>query len=101
MDALTESGGALVNSGFDSSMLQIQYAGTGTVKVSGGVSTAAMIYAPNAGVQLTGGSDFYGSILSKTLDDSGGTDIHYDKSLSSKFSTAGNYMLSSFTWKKY
>jgi hypothetical protein len=59
-----------------------------------------MLYAPNASANLVGGSSFYGSILSKTIDVSGGTALHYDKHSPDDFGTAGNFMLSAFTWKK-
>ncbi len=59
-----------------------------------------MLYAPLADAQLTGGSDFYGSLLAKQIDVQGGTNIHYDRHSPANFGTAGNFMLSSFTWKK-
>jgi hypothetical protein len=38
----------------------------------------AIVNAPNAAVVLHGGADFYGSILANTIDDSGGTNLHFD-----------------------
>jgi hypothetical protein len=95
------TGGTVTNASFIPSNFQILYGGTGTVKLSGGSATAEMLYAPNAAASLTGGSNLYGSILAKTVDDSGGTKIHYDRHLQTTFDSAGNFMLSSFTWKKY
>ena len=60
-----------------------------------------MVFTPNADVQLTGGSHFYGAILGATVKDAGGTHFHYDRSLQDDFFVSGNYMLSAFTWKKY
>jgi len=94
------SGGTVTNPSYKPDLLQIQYAGTGTVKLSGGSSTALMLYAPDAAAQLVGGSDFYGSVLSKTIDVQGGTAVHYDRHSPKDFGTAGNFMLSAFTWKK-
>ena len=68
--------------------------------VTGGASTSMMVYAPEASAQLVGGADFYGSLLAKFLDVSGGTKVHYDKHSPQDFGTAGNFMLSSFSWKK-
>jgi hypothetical protein len=41
----------------------------------------AVVYAPNAAVTLTGGSDFFGAILGQTVTDAGGPAIHYDLNL--------------------
>jgi hypothetical protein len=94
------SGGVVTNGTFDPGNLQIVYAGTNTVKVSGGTGTSAMVFTPNAAVALTGGSDFYGAILGASVTDAGGTHFHYDRHLANDFFTIGAYMLSSFTWKK-
>jgi hypothetical protein len=71
--------------------------------MSGGTASSAIIDAPNSAVTLSGGADFYGTVLGKTLDDSGGTIIHYDQQLNSLYSTqsTGNPLLTSFSWKKY
>jgi len=95
------TGGTTSNTTYDPSLFQILYSGTGTVKLAGGAATAATVYVPNASAQLSGGSDFYGSILAATVADTGGTAIHYDRHLSQSFFTVGNYMLNSFTWKKF
>jgi hypothetical protein len=55
----------------------------------------------NASINLSGGTDFYGSLLGATLNVSGGAKVHYHRHLSTAFFTVGNQMLSSFTWKKY
>jgi hypothetical protein len=94
------TGGSVSNTSFVSSRFQLQYAGTQNMKLNGGASTAMMVYAPDASSQLSGGSNFYGSILTKTIDVSGGTDVHYDKHAPNDFGSAGNFMLSSFTWKR-
>ena len=86
---------------YDPSTFQIQYAGTGEVKLNGGAKTVAIVYAPKAAASLNGGGDFYGSVVAKTVDDHGGAKIHYDRRLSSEFWIVGNPMMSSFSWKKY
>lgn len=57
---------------------QINYAGAGTLTFTGGASTYAIVNAPNAAVKLNGGSDFYGTIMANTIDDSGGVHLHFD-----------------------
>jgi hypothetical protein len=95
------TGGTLQNPTFKPGQFEILYPGDGNVKISGGTSTAAMVFAPNAAVSLHGGSHFYGAILGATVTDTGGTHFHYDRSLQDDFFVIGNWMLSAFSWKKY
>jgi Tfp pilus assembly protein PilX len=93
--------GGFANASFDASKLQILYGGTGTIEMIGGPNAAATIYAPNARVVMEGNADFYGSILSKTYYAQGDASVHYDVSLQSNLFTLGNWVMSSFSWKKY
>jgi hypothetical protein len=102
------SGGGNVNAtvgtgitGFDPSRLQIEYAGSAEIDLVGGNTIAATVYAPNASVKTVGNGSLYGSILGSTFADGGGATINYDASMSTKFSVLGNFMLTSFSWKKY
>jgi Tfp pilus assembly protein PilX len=95
------SGGSFSNTSFDPSKFQILYAGTGNIEATGGSGAAVTIYAPNAAITMHGTADIYGSILSRTYLDTGGATVHYDRSLSSKFFTLSNYVMTSFSWKKY
>lgn len=95
------SGGTTTNSSYIPKKLQIVYAGTDNVKVAGGAAASMMVFAPNAAIKLTGGGDLYGAVLGKTIDDGGGTSIHYDRDLPTEFYVAWNTMMSSFSWKKY
>jgi hypothetical protein len=101
------SGGEISNKTMDPSLIQIQYGGTGTIKLSGGTQQAAVIYAPNAAATFKGNASLYGEIVAATIDDSGGANMYYDRNLATKglFTTtlyfAGNPMLSTFTWSKY
>jgi hypothetical protein len=95
------TGGADINASFDPSRLQILYAGTGEIKLTGGNTIAATIYAPAASADTHGNGKFYGSILSATFTDAGNTNFYYDRNLQKKFKTLGNYMMTSFSWKKY
>lgn len=101
--ALDLSGGGVANATFVPSNLIFNYAGTQPINLTGGTSTAGVVDAPNSAVTLAGGADFYGSVISSTLTDSGGTSIHYDQQLATMFSTqsTGTPLLTSFSWKKY
>jgi hypothetical protein len=86
--------------------LQIQYGGSGTVKLAGGAQTAAVVYAPNAQISLTGGSNFMGSLIGATVSDTGGTNIYYDRNLSKTniptlAAIVGNFMMDSFSWSRF
>jgi hypothetical protein len=98
---ITITGQGLVNATFRPTDLQFIYGGTGQVKLAGGDNTAGLFYAPNATGSISGGADLYGAIVVKQLTETGGAAIHYDRSLSRTAMTAGNYMLSAFTWKSY
>jgi len=95
------TGNGLQNPTLNPSYFQINYAGTGTIKIAGNNESAAVVYAPSASVTLTGGSDFYGAILGKTVTDAGGTAIHYDLNLANSSYIVSNYMLDSFNWQKF
>jgi hypothetical protein len=58
--------------------IQFNYPGSGQINMVGGPSAYAVINAPYASVKMNGGSDFYGTIMANTLDDSGGVNLHFD-----------------------
>jgi hypothetical protein len=60
------------------SNIQINYAGTGSVSITGGPYMLCVVNAPNAAVSIGGGADFYGTIMASTIDDHGGTNLHFD-----------------------
>lgn len=92
-------GGATANETFDPSLFRIHYAGTGTLKLTGGTTTSAIVYAPLASATVAGGADFYGSILAAAVTVTGGAQLHYDRRLSRDFFIVGPQMMSSFTWR--
>jgi hypothetical protein len=94
------TGGSFSNGSYNASLFQIDYAGTGQVILTGNTTAAAMVYAPNAAGTLLGNNDFYGSIVTATLNVAGNAHIHYDKNLSRTFFTVGNTMMSGFSWKR-
>jgi hypothetical protein len=86
---------------WDPSKFQIMYAGTSLIKLRGNNDLAATIYAPNSLVDLASSYDVWGSILANKYTNTGGAMVHYDTSLSAKYKTLGNRVMSSFSWKKY
>ncbi len=75
------SGGGLYNPTGVPENLQFVYAGTGDFKLSGGSGSYAVLYAPKSKVTISGGGDWYGAMVVGTLTNSGGSSVHYDRSL--------------------
>jgi hypothetical protein len=96
------TGGGVANATLNPANFQISYAGTGTVNVKGGAQASALIYAPNCTFSFnSAGGDWYGAVIAKTMTDMGGAAVHYDRRLATEFQMVGNYMVSSFDWKKF
>jgi Tfp pilus assembly protein PilX len=93
-------GGLINNTGFNAASFQLQYGGSGTVKVAGGANAVGVVYAPNATLNMTGGSNWYGAVICQTMSDMGGTTVNYDQNLQKQAATVSSWMLDSFTWKK-
>jgi Tfp pilus assembly protein PilX len=51
------------------------------IVLAGGPTATAAVYAPNALVKFAGGSDFYGSMVGRSVTINGNTNFHYDKAL--------------------
>ena len=85
------SGGSVSNLSNIANNFLINYAGTGTIKLSGGAKTYITLDAPNADVQIQGGTDLYGSIIAKTISDLGGTHYHFDTNSKLGPPSNGNY----------
>ena len=95
-------GGGVSNPSLNPQNLQFVYAGTGNIKITGGTDTAALIYAPNASAALSGAStEFYGAIVTNKVTATGGFTLNYDRRLQNMVMTAGNPMMTSFTWKTF
>jgi hypothetical protein len=87
---------------YDASNLQFVYGGDkGTIFMKGNSNAAATLYAPNANATFQGSVSFYGSLIAKKLTLAGNFVLNYDSSLAAGAYTAGNPMISSFSWKKY
>ncbi len=74
------SGGSMVN--LDGVPSNLHIYSTGSVfNITGGSAVCAAVYAPEATMTVTGGSEFYGSLIGKTYDNGGGTNLHFDEAL--------------------
>jgi hypothetical protein len=80
-------GGGVMNTSLIAGNFQVNYAGTGTVKVAGGADAYEVINAPNAALTFTGGSNFFGSAIGATVQDTGGTALHFDTTLLNNVTT--------------
>jgi hypothetical protein len=95
------TGGSVLNNTYLPSNMQIVYGGTGNVEITGGTSTASLIYAPNANITLTGNSDFYGAVVGGRVSVPGSANIYYDTGLAATTMTSGQPVMSSFTWRTF
>ncbi len=74
------SSGSLVNMDGVPSNLHIYSTGS-VFNITGGSAVSAAVYAPDALITITGGSEFYGSLLGREYDNGGGTNLHFDEAL--------------------
>jgi hypothetical protein len=97
------TGQAGVNiSTLDPSLLQMTYAGTAELKLTGGADCAGLLYAPNATVKNnSAGVEWFGAVIAKKVTDSGHAVIHYDRRLQNSSKMVGPWMLDSFSWRKF
>jgi hypothetical protein len=96
-------GNGIANPTFNSTLLQIQYNGTGGINLHGNGSSSAVLYAPNAPLTFSGNAQWYGSVIGSTIQSNGGASvsIHYDRALQANLASVGNWTLDTFTWSKY
>jgi hypothetical protein len=95
------TGGAITNNTYDPTALKFIYSGDRNIKLTGGSSSAALVYAPNASAAFAGGGNFYGAVVANEITDIGGASIHYDRKLQNEALTAGNPMMGSFSWRTF
>ncbi len=93
-------GGSVTNTSFNPYSFRILYAGTGTLKLTGGNALAASVYAPKGYAQIAGGANFYGSAVAGSVKLTGGAKMHFDYQ-QRQFFGVGPQMMSVFTWKEY
>jgi hypothetical protein len=96
-------GNGISNTTFNSTLLQIQYAGTGAINLHGNGQSTAVLYAPNAAITFSGNAQWYGSVIGSSIGSNGNASvsIHYDRALQNNLMTVGNWTLDTFTWSKY
>jgi Tfp pilus assembly protein PilX len=82
------SANSVTNSSGVAANMMINYAGTGTITITGGASAYYVLNAPNAPVTIHGGSDLYGAVVATSIDDSGGVNLHFDNALTVSSSPA-------------
>src|SRR5713101_4497462 len=100
--AVDLTGGGVTNLTYDASLLQINYAGAGTISLKGGATSSAVVNAPNATISFNSSNgNWLGAVIGARIDDSGGVTLSYDRHLDKKLVTLSNYMLDSFTWSKF
>ncbi len=99
--AVDFSGGSISNSGGAPASFQIVYNGSQPMTLSGGSSSAAVVYAPHSAITMSGGSPWFGSIVADSFINSGGSAVHYDRSLDTSLVTAGPFQLIAFSWSKF
>ena len=92
--------GSVISPTFISTYFRIFYAGTGTLKLTGGSATAATVYAPDSLSVISGGAEYFGGIVAERISISGGSKLHRDRQLEQYFAV-GPQMMSLFTWKEY
>jgi len=78
---LDMTGGTFANTTHLPGDFVINYGGSGGMTITGGTNDFAVVNAPNSAITMKGGSNFYGQIVGKTIDDQGGTSFYWDKSL--------------------
>jgi hypothetical protein len=71
--------GSICNTTAIPNNLQINYGGSGTVKINGGSESALIVNAPNAPIVVNGNADVFGALIGNTITATGGMQFHYDK----------------------
>lgn len=84
VNVLDMTGGGFSNTTSVPSNLVINYGGSGSITLAGGTQSYAILNAPNAAVSFHGGSNFYGQVLGKTIDDQGGTNFYWDQAVNTQ-----------------
>jgi hypothetical protein len=79
---LSLSGNGITNPSEIPNNVRINYAGSGSITLSGDSDFYAVVDAPNATVTYSGNGNFYGSIIGNRIVDTGNGAIHYDTNAS-------------------
>lgn len=98
---LDVTGNGISNTTWDPTLLRIEYHGDKLIEMDGNGNTAALIYAPDAIGRFWGNADFFGSVIMRQMEFGGNTRINYDRSLQRSYLTAGNPVMTTFTWRTF
>jgi hypothetical protein len=93
--------GALANAPTNAGGLFIIYTGTDQATYGGSGTSGAFIYAPNATVELAGGSTLYGALVAKSVTSTGNVNIYFDQSLQNNFTTVSGFLLDGVVRRVY
>ncbi len=100
--AVNFSGGTVSNIGGNPANFQIVSGSSADIDLSGGSGDYAVVYAPNSAITISGGGDLYGAVIGSTVNNSGGTSIHYDRALQNQLlAGVGGFRLIGFSWSKF
>jgi len=99
--AIDLASNSISNTTYNPQNLQFVYGGTGTVNISGGASSSAVVYAPNATASFAGGGTIYGAVITAKVTDMGGANVFFDTNLYNSGKIDGNPVMDQFTWKNY
>jgi hypothetical protein len=89
--ALTLTGNANTNAASIPANLLINYAGTGTITVTGNGQIYGVIDAPNAPIQFTGNGNIYGAAIGSAISFTGNAAFHFDTSVQQPNSSPSTY----------
>jgi len=97
------SGGTVTNASGIPANFQIVSASAANINVSGGSGNYSLVYAPNSNITVSGGGDLYGALVGSTINNSGGTEIHFDRSLLNPTPTSAlpPFHQIGFSWSKF
>jgi hypothetical protein len=101
LHAIDLTGGNIVNASGTPANFLFFHNGAVPITLSGGASSASVLYAPSAPVTIVGGTPWYGAIVGSTLTDLGGSAIHFDRALPRNFQNLGLAHALSFSWSKF
>jgi hypothetical protein len=98
---LDVTGNGISNDTWDPALLRFEYHGDKLIEMDGNGNTSAIIYAPEATGRFWGNADFFGSVIMRDMEFGGNTRISYDRALQQSYVTAGNPVMTTFTWRTF
>jgi hypothetical protein len=99
--AIDLSGGSISNETGVASDLTLLYGGSRPIRIAGGSTSNAVLYAPNADVTMSGASHWFGAMVGKTYASLGGSALHYDRAVRNAIQKTGPLTPVNFSWSKF